>query len=349
MRKYINHMRLILTFFVLIMFMTSCNKNVKQDEVVDENHSACLIVDTAGINDLAFNYDAWNGLIRAKKHLNFKISYIESKSESEYKDNLLKATNDGYDIIFVVGYRLGPVLEEVASENPNQYYAILDYEYENTLSNVLAINFKDHESSFLVANLVAHMCNKPGIILGSDSDTINKFKFGFQAGMHYAAKKLNKQVDFVTTISNNFDDENLGAQLANELIQSGADVILPVAGNLAKGAITAAAKKNIYSIGIDGDLLDIERDHVLTSAMKLIGNAIYNICEDVSSGNYIKGVSKSIGLKEGGVGFSSTTGHLIPKEIIDKTEGLISEIIEGKLHVPYNQSTYDEFIKTLSK
>ena len=56
------------------------------------------------------------------------------------------------------------------------------------------------------------------------------------------------------SFSNSFDDQAQGQQLANNFINQGADIIMPVAGPVGLGAAAAAQTAgDVYIIGVDSD------------------------------------------------------------------------------------------------
>lgn len=50
------------------------------------------MVTDVGIHDQSFNQSAWEGLTRAKNELGIKVSYQESKQDSDYDSNLEKSS-----------------------------------------------------------------------------------------------------------------------------------------------------------------------------------------------------------------------------------------------------------------
>lgn len=331
---------------IVVLPLAGCDKKLSTNENTGKKFSVGLVSDTAGINDESFNASAWDGMTKVKKDMDFDIKYLESAQEADYESNLEKIT-DGTDAVFAVGYRMAPALKNVASKNPDTIYIMLDHRYEDTLPNTFSIEFRDHESSFEAGYIAAYMTktNKVGIILGAEGVVIDRFRYGFESGVIYAAKELRKNIEVDVQCANNFQDDVKGKAMANSMYTKGIDIIFHAAGNLGKGVIEAAKENNKYVIGVDQDQHHLAPNNVLTSVMKLVGGAVYDICEDLKDGKKLGGESRSVGLKEGGVGLASTTGHLVPKDIIAKVENIKQKIIDEEIKPAHNKESFDQFTK----
>ena len=81
------------------MFMGcgSSNNSAKSgDSATKENYNVSMVTDTGGVNDQSFNQSSWEGLQQLSKDVkdkNVKVSYLESKQESDYATNLDKAAD----------------------------------------------------------------------------------------------------------------------------------------------------------------------------------------------------------------------------------------------------------------
>jgi basic membrane protein A len=157
-----------------------------------------MVTDTGGVNDQSFNQSSWEGLQSLNKDTGAKVSYLESKQAADYATNLDKLADDDNDIIWGIGYAMAGAIGNAAKQNPDISYAIVDNEYdEKTMpSNVTGVMFRAQESSFLVGYIAGKTTktNKVGFVGGQTSAIIDQFQYGYQAGVDYAAKELNKTI-----------------------------------------------------------------------------------------------------------------------------------------------------------
>ena len=144
-----------------------------------------MVADTGGINDESFNQSAWEGLQKAKEDLGIEIKLIESKQQSDYISKLETMVDDEMDLIIGVGYTMAEDIKTEANNYPEQQFAIIDHTYEKQPENITSLSFESNESSYL-AGLIAGKStktNKVAFIGGQQSPVIDKFEYGFKAGV----------------------------------------------------------------------------------------------------------------------------------------------------------------------
>lgn len=129
------------------------------------------------------------------------------------------------------------------------------------------------------------------------------------------------------------------------MYSSNADLILSAAGDVGTGAIEAARENDKFAIGVDRDQSYLAKDNVITSALKKLNVASYDLAKELVEGNYKGGVEKVYGLKEGAVGISENTNNHVPKEIIDYVNKEAEKVISGEIKVPKNEKEYKELSK----
>ncbi|HEY0591345.1 MAG TPA: BMP family ABC transporter substrate-binding protein, partial [Thermoanaerobaculia bacterium] len=125
-----------------------------------------------------------------------------------------------------------------------------------------------------------------------------------------------------------------GKELAVAQIQKGADVIFTAAGNSGLGAFDAAEQFDKFVIGVDSNQNWVKPGHVLTSMVKRIDNAVYQIIKEKVAGRFEGGVHV-YGLENDGVGYAldQYNRDLIPPEVIEEAEKAKKDIIAGRIEV----------------
>ena len=56
-----------------------------------KSFNVAMVTDTGGVSDQSFNQSSWEGLQNFEKNTGAKVSYLESKQETDYVTNLDKA------------------------------------------------------------------------------------------------------------------------------------------------------------------------------------------------------------------------------------------------------------------
>src|SRR4029078_8198966 len=106
---------------------------------------------------------------------------------------------------------------------------------------------------------------------GQKIPPVDHYISGYQAG----AKAANSGIKTLNAYSQDFVDQAKCKELALNQIQEGSQVVFQVAGQCGLGALDAAKEKGKQGIGVDADQAYLG-DHVMTSALKKIDQAVYD-------------------------------------------------------------------------
>jgi basic membrane protein A len=304
---------------------------------------AGLVTDVGGIDDKSFNASAWEGMLKAQKELQADIKYTESKSNADYETNLSRFAQNGYDVVFAVGFLMQDAVKDVAVRYPNVKFAIIDGDPPN-LPNCVAAKFREEEGSFLVGALAGKMTktNTVGFVGGMEMPLIEKFEAAYRAGVKTTNPKASVKVGYV----GRFDDPQKGRELALSQLDAGADIIFQAAGKSGLGVIKAVqASGGNYAIGVDRDQDGEAPGRILTSMIKRVDVAVYDVCQEVAEGSFDPGTI-NLGLKEEGIGLSpmTYTKKDVPPAVLEKINALKQDIIAGKLKPPTSRKALAAFV-----
>jgi basic membrane protein A len=305
-----------------------------------------MVTDVGGVNDQSFNQSAWEGLTRVKKELVLKTSYQESKQDADYPANLETLLDAKNDLIWGIGFKMADAILIAAKQNPKQKYAIIDYSYgAKTPKNVVGVMFKAEEGAFLAGYIAAKMSKTGtlGFIGGMSVPIIHSFQYGFKAGAKYANKKIN----ILEQHAESFTDAAKGKAIANQMMSKGADVIFHAAGAVGDGVIEAVKEKDKMAVGVDRDQNYLAPKNVITSSMKRVDNAVFNVVSDLNKGIFKGGTTVEYGLKDGAVDISPSTTKMIPSVLLEDVAKIKKEIIAGKIKIPSTEKAYAAYIKTV--
>ena len=306
----------------------------------DSDFKAAIVTDTAGLGDQSFNDSANRGLQQAGSELGIATQVYETSQPSDYEPSLQRAPSQGNDITFAIGFLMTDALTNVAGQNADAKYAIIDSVVE--ADNVASILFKEEEGSFLVGALAGLMTesDKIGFIGGLEVPLIKKFEAGFRAGV----ETVNPDAQVLVTYAGDFGDPGKGKEIALSQYAEGADVIYHASGGTGLGLFQAAQEKGpgFWAIGVDSDQYELAPDNTLTSMMKQVDVAVFETIKAAHEGNFQPGTTV-FGLKEGGVGLAPTTSNNTPQEVIDQVNALGDRIIAGEFTVPTTEEELENF------
>ena len=266
---------------------------------------ACAVSDAGGWDDKSFNESAYNGLKAAQDSLGIQINTAESSSDTDFVPNVEAMVSDGCTLIIGVGFNLEQAIHKSAEQNTDLHYALVDSSFTDgqetvTVENGRPLLFNTAEAAFLAGYAAAGMTKtgKVATFGGMKIPSVTVFMDGFVDGVdaYNKAKGTSVQVlgwDKATqngSFTQDFDNQTLGKEQAQQFISQGADIIMPVAGPVGLGAAAAAKPDgNTWIIGVDSDWYEANPDYssiVLTSVMKEIGASVEQSIKDSVDGKF---------------------------------------------------------------
>lgn len=296
-----------------------------------------MITDTGGLGDQSFNDSAWAGMTKAEEDFGFEKKVLESETADDYFPNLVSFAEENTDLVIGVGFLFNEAMTQAAEKFPEQKFALVDSVVE--ADNVASLVFAEHEGSFLVGVIAGleTKTDKVGFIGGMKFPLIEKFEFGFRAGV----QAVNPDAEVFVNYADSFEDAAKGKEIALVQHQKGADVIYHAAGGVGVGLIQAAEEEGFWAIGVDQDQSALSPSNVLASMIKRVDNAVYQTAKAINDGTFEGGVTV-FDLKADGVGYSDNAGNL-SDDIKAEVDKYSEAIKEGKFTVPQTQEELDAF------
>lgn len=307
-----------------------------------KNFKVGLITDIGGINDHSFNYLAYQGLQNAQKKLGIKGTLVQSSSASDYIPNLTKFAQQGYNLVIAVGFLMTDAVEQVSAKFPNTKFLIIDVAVTDR-KNVTGAVFKTEQSAYLAGAMAGLMEQKSGIanmnsqnvvgvVGGMQIPPVMEYIAGFQQGF----KKTDPNGTLLLKWTNSFSDQTLGYSVAKNEISSGADIVYQLCGGAGLGVINAAKDSGVYAIGADADQSYLAPSVILTSTLKGVDVATFDIIQKTMNNQFQSGV-QYFDLKDNGVGLSKPL-PVVPSDIMTKVTSFQNQIENGQIKVSPNMA-----------
>lgn len=291
--------------------------------------------DSAGKFDKSFGQAvSENGVMKFMEQSDIDVRELVPASDAQREQGLDRLARKGYGPIVAVGFLYGSSLEKVAKKYPDTQFVIIDSVVD--LPNVKSILFKEQEGSFIVGAIAAMKSKtaKVGFVGGMDVTLIRKFACGYEQGVKYVSKDTEVFQNMTGSTPAAWGNPTRGAELAKNQFSKGADVVFAAAGGTGLGVYQAAADEGKFAIGVDSNQNHIQPGTMLTSMVKRVGVATYNVFKAAEKGEFTPGIEK-LGLKESGVDWAldDNNSALITPEIKKTVEGLKAKIIAGEIKV----------------
>ena len=303
---------------------------------------ACMVSDSGGFDDKSFNQTALKGQTDAATQFGVQTAQVESNADSEYADNIDQLVQDGCTIVTTVGFLLGDATEAAAKKNPDVDFAIVDYAYEKPSDNLKGLVFATDQPSFLAGYLAAAESESGivGTFGGLNIPTVTVFMEGFRLGIEQYNEDNGADVQLLGwdgsdgSFTEDFEDKTKGQQVAEQMIQQGADIIFPVAGPAGLGGLQAAKEAGVRGIWVDVDGYESTEygDILLTSVVKGIDVAVTEAIRESGAGEFSSELYSGT-LENGGVSLAPFHDFEseIDQEVKDKLAELQDAIIAGEI------------------
>ncbi|MFJ4976043.1 BMP family protein [Streptomyces coeruleorubidus] len=303
-----------------------------------------IAYDVGGKGDQSFNDAAYAGLERAQKEFGYETADVEpteGETDADKEQRLASLAKQGYNPVIGVGYAYASAVKAAAEKFPKTTFGIVDDATINT-KNVADLVFSEEQASYLagVAAAKSTKSNVVGFVGGVDIPLIHKFQAGFAQGVKDTNPKVKVLSQYLTQTAEEggFSSPDKGKTAAEGQIEKKADVVYAAAGLSGQGVIEAAAAKKVWAIGVDSDqykqaALAKYKDFILTSAMKDVAKAVYNLAKSVEDGKPETGIVRG-DLKTGEVGLSDSNPKFADDaELQEAIKTAKEKIISGEIKV----------------
>ena len=308
-----------------------------------------IVFDIGGKNDRSFNAAAWEGVQRAERDLPICLYDVEPGNPTSIEPAMRAFAEKNFDLIVGVGFAQGPIMQKVADDYPNIKFAIVDgviFEADDKTpkQNVASLVFREHEGSYLVGMIAAQKSKSGvlGFVGGMDIPLIHKFETGYEEGARSVNPNVKIVDNYVGVTDSAWNNPGKGREIANDQLSKGADVIFTAAGNSGLGAFDAveqygkneSGEANRFVIGVDSNQNGVKPGYVLTSMVKRVDNAVYDVVKEILSGKFAGGFHV-FGLDKDGVAYALDDNNkaLISPENLQKIEEAKTRIVAGEIKV----------------
>ena len=298
-----------------------------------DDSKPAIVFDIGGKFDKSFNESMFNGAEKFKAETGTAYGEFEIAQEAQREQAIRNFADQGYSPIIAAGFAQAAAVEKVAKEYPDLKFAIVDMVVD--LPNVQSIVFKEEEGSYL-AGLLAGMASKSGkvgFVGGMDIPLIRKFGCGYAQGVKAAKADAVIFQNMTGDTGAAWNDPVKGGEITKGQMAQGADVIYAAAGATGLGVLQAAADGGALSIGVDANQNYLHPGKVLTSMLKRVDVAVYNVMKAGNEG--FKPGIQALGLAEDGVGVAMDDNNkpLITPEMLAAVDKAKADIIAGTTKV----------------
>lgn len=303
--------------------------------------------------DTRFVQKAIDGLYYATLSENQDIKAKLYSASNSTLDAILDITTQAIgnhsEMILSAGYTNMEPLLHAARQYPNTSFVLVDADIVDLPENCANIVFRSNEPSFIAGYIAGNMPNTRivGFLGGMPSDSVQKFYYGFKAGVEFASLYSRQNITLLTDYTNSFSNQQAGYDTAKKMYEDGADIIFAVAGDCGVGAILAAEELNRYIIGVDTDQNYLAPSNVLFSVTKNISGTVLNVVTTYAANKSVADIKDANGLISSGYAENGVDIETIIDAVpspLKLEKDIIEQLIrDGNITVPATQDEYDAF------
>lgn len=355
MNKVFKKSFLVVMFISLISMLAACAGGNGEAE----GFKVGMVTDAGTIDDKSFNQGTWEGIVKAKEELEVQTKYLKPNgtTEADYLKEIGNLYDAGYKFIVTPGFKFETAIFQAQDKYEDAKFVLIDGaphagDFNPIVKdNTVSIFFAEHESGFLagVATALELKEGEVGFIGGMEIPAVQKFNWGFQQGIQYANDNIGTNIILKAEnviYQGSFNDTAAGGQIAAQMYDRGVDAIFTAAGGVGVGAINEAktrakAGDKVWIVGVDVDqyadgIYDGEKSVILTSAMKRLEQATFDMIKQEQDGNFPGGQTLTFDTKNKGVGIPEENPNL-SEETMSKTDEILQKIKSDEIKVSAEQ------------
>lgn len=351
------------SIFISVLFLslvlTACGGGQADQADQAAGFKVGMVTDAGTIDDKSFNQGTWEGIVRAEGELGIQKKYLKPNgtTEADYLKEIGNLYDAGYKFIVTPGFKFETAIFQAQDKYEDAKFVLIDGaphagDYSPVVKdNTVSIFFAEHESGFLagVATALELQEGEVGFIGGMEIPAVQKFNWGFQQAIQYANDNLGTNITLKAEnviYQGSFDNTAAGGQIAAQMYDRGVDAIFTAAGGVGVGAINEAktrakAGENVWIVGVDVDqyvdgIYEGEKSVILTSAMKKLGEATFDMIKQEQDGSFPGGQTIIFDTKNNGVGIPEENPNL-SEETMSKTDEILQKIKSDEIKVSAEQ------------
>lgn len=293
---------------------------VEETKAKKDSFELALVTDLGTIDDKSFNQGAWEGLTKYANEKGIPCKYYQPQEAgtNAYLETIELAIEGGAKLVVCPGFLFEEPVYLAQEKHPDVHFVLLDGEPHNadyseykTSNNTMPILYEEDQAGFLAGYAAVKDGNtKLGFMGGMAVPAVIRFGLGFVQGVDAAAKELNVNCDVQYNYTGQFAATPEAQSMAASWYNSGTQVVFGCGGAVGNSVMAAAEGKNQQEgkfvakvIGVDVDQYS-ESDTVITSAMKMLSNSVYDAVTYYYNGSFKGGQTTTFNAVNNGVGIA---------------------------------------------
>ncbi|MCR4806726.1 MAG: BMP family ABC transporter substrate-binding protein [Lachnospiraceae bacterium] len=327
----------VISLALMTFTLTGCGKGI----------DIGFITDMGTVYDGSFNQGTYEGVQRFadEKGKTCKVYEPDGVTDDDYLKNIKQAVKDGADVIVCPGYLFEETVFKAQKKYPKVEFILVDGQPHNKdgsdqtiRENTMPIVFAEDQAGFLAGYAAVRDGNTDlGFVGGTNSEPVVRFGYGFVQGADYAAIEMGINVTVRYCYANTFLESADVKSMTSAWYKGGTQVIFACGGAMGKSIIAAAEENGGKVIGVDIDQSS-DSETVITSAEKMLGNAVYTGLSNFYDETFIGGTLYEMDAANNGVGLEMANSRF-SSFTQEEYDTIFARLVSGSI-VPYRSTDY---------
>ena len=277
-----------------------------RQKILPADQPKIVVILPGETNDQSWNKANYEGILecqkrcRQDKKINVTLQYQSNVAEKDFESVIRNYARNEYDLIILAGSQFEEVVSSVAGDYPGVDFCILNGRAE-VGKNVFSVYPKEEEASHLAGIIAGNMTQTGvmGTIAGYPNEAMEELLNQYEQDVRQIAKERNiHHPEVLRAYANSWEDEGLGKEIANQMINKGADILFIYANKVGNGCIEAAKEHGVKVIGFSENQNDIAPGTVIASIRFDFGKIYSWILDHYLEGRLNGNKAYGIGIEE---------------------------------------------------
>jgi basic membrane protein A len=273
------------------------------------------------ITDRAFNQTVYEGLMKAKDQLGIEVAFSEKVKQADQAAAMSDYARRGYNVVIGAGGEFTASAARVAKQFPDAIVVVLN---GAPTESVATINYYNQEFGYILGFIGGKMSKsgKAGLVGGQEIKAFVDIGEGFKAGW----AKAGASGEVMVAVTDDWDDVAKAKEVTLNLINQGADVVLPYLDNGIVGVVQAAEEKGVWVTGVITDLGKSSKANLASTVLDFAGATALSIKMAKNGELERKDYRFPLGSE---AGYMGTINEAVPAEIRAEVEAIIASMKDG--------------------
>lgn len=214
-------------------------------KIIPANQPKVVVILPGDINDQSWNKGNYEGILaNQNKDKKIDLEYQSNVEEKDFDAVIRRYAEDNYNLIILAGSQFGEIVSSVSGDYPKVDFCILNGRSASG-KNTFSVYPKEEEASHL-AGIIGGNLTKTGafgIIAGYPNEAMETLLDQYEKDVRQlAADRKLPNATVLRAYANSWEDEELGKEIANQMIGKGADVLFIYANKVGRAALRLQRK-----------------------------------------------------------------------------------------------------------